>query len=860
MVDIVQNTFASGEISPHLYGRTDLAKYHTGAMWMENFFVDYRGGASNRQGTQFIGTTYGLSPARLARFDFGLDQTYVLVFTAASDPVGGEIEFIKNPRTPSHVNGSNADFIPDPITPSQRYIVFTPYLRTELPDLKFSQSADVFVITHPNHPPMQLIRLADDNWTLSEYTIGSGATAPSGLTGTITGLPTGSTDPQNTNYNYLVTAVDQNGDESPRSNVDSLVGINIASTQGTVDLKWTGVDDAQYYFVYRAIPSPGGVLVPVTASFGFLGIAYGPRFADSNIIADFSTSPPIINRPFKNKRVIGYSISNPGTNYPVGGGTTATITDANGGTASILPIVDSNTAGGLGGVVGFVILDAGHDIADGASIVVSGGGGSGFVGTVHTFPASGAFPRVSGYFQQRFILASTFAQPLTLWGSRPGFYRNFNVSNPTVDSDAFEFSIAGRQVAQILYLVAMPGGLVLFSYDILYTQFGGSIVRDLSYNFFVNIYTGTDVTILSSHLFAPAKLVRWAYQDLPNKIIWAVRDDGILLALTYLKEQDIYGWSRHYTAGSFTDVVTIHEGVEDAVYFVVWRNNIPMIERMASRQTSSIRDAWFLDSAICNPFLFPNAQLFPQAQAQIAGSTNVEFSTDVDVFDPGWVGGRIQGMNNFLGEATITSYNNPRSVFCTIVEPFVIEISRLYILASGSWAVFPQVSIVDGLDHLNGAQVMALVDEKVQGPFNVVAGSVVLTTPGYNWVIGIPYTARLQQVPPEGPQGGLAGRRDRTIATTACLMYSAAESIKIGYSFDTLKPFRPTLSSTDTPWKVPATVAGVPLVPVGLKTGNHRIHVGAKWDTQGGTALQVDDPVPVTVLSFINEIDPGAQK
>jgi hypothetical protein len=167
---------------------------------------------------------------------------------------------------------------------------------------------------------------------------------------------------------------------------------------------------------------------------------------------------------------------------------------------------------------------------------------------------------------------------------------------------------------------------------------------------------------------------------------------------------------------------------------------------------------------------------------------------------------------------------------------------------------------VSGLDHLNGIQVMALVDEKVQGPFTVSGGSVVLTTPGYNWVIGIPYTARLQQVPPEGPQGGLAGRRDRTIATTACLMYSAAESIKIGYSFDTLKPFRPGLSSTDTPWKVPATVAGVPLVPVGLKTGNHRIHVGAKFDTQGGAALQVDDPVPVTVLSFINEIDTGSQR
>jgi hypothetical protein len=55
MAETVQNTLSSGELSPHLYGRTDLAKYHSGAMFMRNFYVDYRGGATGRPGTQYIG-------------------------------------------------------------------------------------------------------------------------------------------------------------------------------------------------------------------------------------------------------------------------------------------------------------------------------------------------------------------------------------------------------------------------------------------------------------------------------------------------------------------------------------------------------------------------------------------------------------------------------------------------------------------------------------------------------------------------------------------------------------------------------------------------------------------------------------
>jgi hypothetical protein len=42
---------------------------------------------------------------------------------------------------------------------------------------------------------------------------------------------------------------------------------------------------------------------------------------------------------------------------------------------------------------------------------------------------------------------------------------------------------------------------VVVNRDILYVQAKGSSVRDLAYNEFVKIYTGSDLSVLSSHLF-----------------------------------------------------------------------------------------------------------------------------------------------------------------------------------------------------------------------------------------------------------------------------------------------------------------------------------------------------------------------
>ena len=81
-----QPSFAAGEISPALYGRTDLAKYRVGASQLRNFFVMPYGGAATRPGTEIVGRckqSPSGDPPRNIPFQFNTLQAYILEFGSA---------------------------------------------------------------------------------------------------------------------------------------------------------------------------------------------------------------------------------------------------------------------------------------------------------------------------------------------------------------------------------------------------------------------------------------------------------------------------------------------------------------------------------------------------------------------------------------------------------------------------------------------------------------------------------------------------------------------------------------------------------------------------------------------------------
>jgi hypothetical protein len=542
-------------------------------------------------------------------------------------------------------------------TSARIYTVVAPYAAVDLPYLKYTQSADTMTLTCVNqvtlteYPAFELVRNGNTNWTFTQDSFGSAISAPTGVTVTAESSTT-----INTFYSYVVTAVDaQTGEESVASLPGNVENNDISVNAGSNIIGWTTVPNAGSYNVYAATPTFSAG-VPEGVAYGFIGTALGTQFTDTNITADFTTTPPIHTNPFARGTILAVSPTAGGSAY-VQSTTTVTVNTSTGSGAVILPIVVG------GAVVAYIVQNGGQTFAVTDTVTVHGAG-TGATAALDVGPETGTYPGVATYFQQRRVYANSLNNPGTYFMSQPGAFANFDAAIPVTDSDSIIGTPWAQQVNGIQFMVPMPGGLVVLTgkgawqlnggqsaaitpsdqdaqpqayngcnaimppitinYDILYVQAKGSIVRDLSFNFFVNIYTGTDMTVLSNHLFTGHQLLQWAWAEEPYKLVWAVREDGILLCLTYLKEQDVYAWSRHDTNGSVVGVCSITEPPVDAVYLIVQRliNGVYVYysERMDNRIWENVEDCWCVDAGLSLPQNTPNATL---SAAAAEGSANL---------------------------------------------------------------------------------------------------------------------------------------------------------------------------------------------------------------------------------------------
>jgi hypothetical protein len=217
-------------------------------------------------------------------------------------------------------------------------------------------------------------------------------------------------------------------------------------------------------------------------------------------------------------------------------------------------------------------------------------------------------------------------------------------------------------------------------------QAKGSIVRDLNYNFYSNIYTGGDITLNSSHLFNLFQIQEWCWAEEPFKLIWAVRTDGALLSCTFLKDEKIIAWTHHDTQGSFVSICTVTEPPVDAVYVATQRkigaNTAYMIERMDNRLWPTVDSCWCVDCGQSLPQPKPAAVLHIGATTGAIstltvtqGGSGYSAATTITVTDdngqglgsgavvaPVIVGGVITGLTGGGG----TGYSNPQF---TAVDP-----------------------------------------------------------------------------------------------------------------------------------------------------------------------------------------------
>ena len=198
-VAVQLTNFTGGELSPRLDGRNDLQKYPTGCKTLENMIVFPHGSAARRSGTQFVAEVKDSSKeTRLIPFEFSTTQTYILEF-------GNQyIRFYKD-------NGQI-------LSGGVAYEISSPYLESELFDIKFAQSADVMYLCHPNHPAKKLSRTGHTAWTLTSVDFQNGPfmdhnittttlTASHTAVGTSGNLTLSSTTGVNDNQGWLTTDV-----------------------------------------------------------------------------------------------------------------------------------------------------------------------------------------------------------------------------------------------------------------------------------------------------------------------------------------------------------------------------------------------------------------------------------------------------------------------------------------------------------------------------------------------------------------------------------------------------------------------------------------------------------------------------
>ena len=151
----IQTNFSSGELSPRMAGRVDLDQYRAGAAELLNVLVQMQGGATRRQGSQFIVANKSAGGrVRLYPFVVAPLTAYVLEFGA------GYVRFARNRA--QLLAGS---------TPLE---LATPYTVDELRELRFAQSADVLYVTHVNHAPRKISRTSSATFTIETVAFANG--------------------------------------------------------------------------------------------------------------------------------------------------------------------------------------------------------------------------------------------------------------------------------------------------------------------------------------------------------------------------------------------------------------------------------------------------------------------------------------------------------------------------------------------------------------------------------------------------------------------------------------------------------------------------------------------------------------
>lgn len=808
---IRQTNFSAGEIAPLYWGRTDLPLHAKGLRTCRNFFISKSGAAHSRPGTTLISETLGNATPRLIPFVASDSESYLVEFSTTGVRVFwlGQIVWQQIGVVGGTINAS---------TPA-----------SVLPRLKWAQIGDVLTICRPGEngiwAPWELRRITRAVWSLTSATF----SPPSSVS-------FATTDPAGITWD----AFDEG---NPGAAIQPSTPFMLKEPLPVADAthpeqEWiwgfTAIlqrisDGAQLESVLQIVKTSGtGAPNPPNPD------PFGRHFLVNNKVALHQDKPVTLQR-------IAMS----------------------GGVNNEYRVLLFRIYRGKGKAFGYIGETTTREFFDDARepnyAIQPPLGGNPFAvrpnaaGVVYRTPVS------VGFFQWRRVFggalggaygASTLQpQPGFVYASAIGQYENYDEHNRIdVSGEALVFELGARRMERIRHLVALERLVVLtdssvwtiggqigspLDFDsidmranddvgatdvvpvvvdgaVLFIRTKGSGARALVPQAADTPYQGINISDFASHLFLGASrtIVDWCYQEDPFGLVWAVREDGALLSLTFDRERGMLAWARHDTDGDVEAICSVPEGAEDAVYMVV-RRTIPGglyagEHRYIERMTSRVRRVLETDP---NPRVVANVTV---------DDTDTLYPTDVC----------LDMAIKYSGDPKFPFFNSP-SLLSLVGK-------QVYVVARGSPVLGPFLVTQEDI----GAGPYGVFD--MSGQLGEAPAPNAVDDAGVPiWVahVGLAYTCELETL---DVAGGDARLRKKTIARVG-FEVSDARGLKVGQDLQHLKEWRQRqVQANYDPISAAAALVDTP--------------VASTWDQRAGAALRQELPLPVTVVGITREL------
>jgi len=549
----IQTNFTSGELSPRMKGRVDVKGYGNGVAHLENFIIMPQGGVYRRSGTRFVSEIRDSSKVgRLIAFEFSTTQAYILQFENL------KIRFYKDEA---------------PIT-------LTPQSITGV------TQASTAVLTYSG----------SDTYANGDKVLIAGVVGMVELN----------------NREFTVANV------STGANTFELAGVN-----STAYGAWTsGGTVAEIYEVTSTYLEADIPTLQVTQSADVLYIVH-PKYPPAKLSRTGHTSWTLadivfMDGPFLPEK-IDITVTPSGTTGSVTLTASAALFDVATDIGRQIRLLHSSSWS-------YATITAVSNSTTATATV----GSQATVASASSKYRMGAFytanyPQCVIFHEQRLVFASTPSDPQSMWLSYSGAYETFSPTNlgstTVVDSSSIFITIVSNKVNVIRWLVSgkhltigtvgaewqMSSSSVTnealtptnFSVieqsawgsrliqaqkvgaNILFIDRAGRKVREFQYELATDAYKAREVSLLAEHLLRDGNYITYAvYQQSPDSILWMVRQDGLLVGMTYVEDQAIVGFHRHTFGGKFGTgssvvesiaVIPNPEGTSDQLWLIIKR-------------------------------------------------------------------------------------------------------------------------------------------------------------------------------------------------------------------------------------------------------------------------------------------------